>query len=62
MCYRFGLQLAVAGGANVIITSSSDDKLEVAKKLGASHTINYRTTPDWEKEVMKIVRYGRYFL
>lgn len=38
----------------VIITSSSDAKLEQAKQLGADHTINYRTNPDWEKEVMKI--------
>ena len=40
--------------AAVILTSSSDAKLEQAKKLGADHTINYRTNPDWEKEVMKI--------
>ena len=38
----------------MIITSSSDAKLEKAKKLGADHIINYRTNPDWEKEVMKI--------
>jgi D-arabinose 1-dehydrogenase-like Zn-dependent alcohol dehydrogenase len=31
--------------STVIITSSSDAKLEQAKKLGADHTINYRTTP-----------------
>ncbi len=32
-----------------IITSSSDDKLKRATALGAAHTINYKTTPDWEK-------------
>ena len=53
---RFGLQLAAASGANVIATSSSDDKLEVAKKLGASYVINYKKTPDWETEVLRIVR------
>ncbi|SJL13275.1 related to Alcohol dehydrogenase [Armillaria ostoyae] len=47
----FGLQFAVASGATVIATSSSDAKLEIAKKLGATHTINYKTTPDWDKEV-----------
>ena len=52
----FGLQLAAASGANVIATSSSDDKLEIAKKLGATHVINYKKTPDWDKEVLKIVR------
>jgi NADPH:quinone reductase-like Zn-dependent oxidoreductase len=41
------LQLAKAHGATVIATSSSDDKLQVAKSLGADHLINYRSTPDW---------------
>ncbi|KAJ2919575.1 hypothetical protein MD484_g840, partial [Candolleomyces efflorescens] len=50
----FGLQLAVASGATVIATSSSDEKLKIAAKLGAKHLINYRTTPDWDKEVKKI--------
>jgi len=48
----FGLQLAKAGGARVIVTSSSDDKLARVKKLGADILINYKKTPDWEKEVM----------
>ncbi|KAI0937416.1 hypothetical protein AcV5_005332 [Taiwanofungus camphoratus] len=52
----FGFQLAVASGATVIATSSLDDKLKVAAKLGAKHLINYKKTPDWEKEVLKIVR------
>ncbi|KZS99977.1 NAD-P-binding protein [Laetiporus sulphureus 93-53] len=50
----FGLQFAVASGATVIATSSSDQKLEIAAKLGAHHLINYNKTPDWDKEVMKI--------
>ncbi|KAK0479186.1 alcohol dehydrogenase superfamily protein [Armillaria novae-zelandiae] len=50
----FGLQLAVASGATVIATSSSDAKLAIAKKLGAAHTINYNTTPDWDKEVLRL--------
>lgn len=41
------LQLAKAHGATVIATSSSDDKLQVAKALGADHLLNYRSTPDW---------------
>ncbi|KAK6584639.1 hypothetical protein PZA11_002863 [Diplocarpon coronariae] len=49
-----GLQIAKASGAEVIITSSSDAKLEKAKKLGADQTINYRTTPDWELEVLRL--------
>lgn len=48
------LQLAVASGARVIATSSSDEKLERAKKLGAFATINYKTHPEWHEEVKKI--------
>jgi NADPH:quinone reductase-like Zn-dependent oxidoreductase len=49
-----GLQFAVAAGAKPIITSSSDAKLERAKSLGAVGTINYKTTPDWEKAVLAL--------
>ncbi|CAM3209015.1 NAD(P)-dependent alcohol dehydrogenase [Corallococcus sp. ZKHCc1 1396] len=45
----FALQIALMHGAHVIITSSRDDKLERALKLGAHEGINYTTTPDWEK-------------
>ena len=45
------LQLARAGGARVIITSSSDAKLEWAARLGAAAGINYKTHPDWDKQV-----------
>ncbi|PWU11092.1 MAG: NAD(P)-dependent alcohol dehydrogenase [Terriglobia bacterium] len=48
------LQLAKAGGATVIVTSSSDGKIERALKLGASFGINYKTHPDWEKEVARL--------
>ena len=41
------LQLARAGGCEVIATSSSDDKLARIRELGAEHTVNYRTTPEW---------------
>jgi NADPH:quinone reductase-like Zn-dependent oxidoreductase len=51
---RFALQFAVASGATVIATSSSDEKLRIATKLGARHVINYRTTPDWAAEVLKL--------
>jgi NADPH:quinone reductase-like Zn-dependent oxidoreductase len=48
-----GLQLAQALGAKAVITSSSDDKLARAKKLGAAVTINYKSTPDWDKAVLE---------
>lgn len=43
----FALQLAKAAGATVISTSSSPEKLERLKALGADHLINYKETPDW---------------
>lgn len=48
------LQLAKAMGAQVIITSSSDAKLERARGLGADHTLNYRQTPQWGKQVREL--------
>ncbi|WEF30088.1 NAD(P)-dependent alcohol dehydrogenase [Klebsiella aerogenes] len=48
------LQLAKSMGAQVIVTSSSDEKLARARQLGADHTINYRTTPQWGAAVQDI--------
>ncbi|HXA56070.1 MAG TPA: NAD(P)-dependent alcohol dehydrogenase [Candidatus Acidoferrum sp.] len=50
----FGLQFAVMHGARSIITSGSDEKLARAKSLGASDAINYKKTPEWQKEVMRL--------
>lgn len=50
----FALQLAKAAGARVIITSSSDAKLDRARALGADETINYRRIPDWDAEVLAL--------
>ncbi|WP_046864068.1 zinc-dependent alcohol dehydrogenase family protein [Microvirga massiliensis] len=47
----FALQIAKAMGATVIITSSSDEKLERARALGADHLINYKSEPDWGARV-----------
>jgi NADPH:quinone reductase-like Zn-dependent oxidoreductase len=51
---RYGGTFADACDGTVIITSSSDAKLELAKKLGADHTINYRTTPSWDATVLSL--------
>jgi NADPH:quinone reductase-like Zn-dependent oxidoreductase len=48
------LQIAAASGARVIVTSSSDEKLRRAQSLGASDGINYKTHPDWQKEVARL--------
>lgn len=50
----FALQFAKIQGARVIVTSSSDQKLERAKELGATDTINYKTTPNWEERVYEL--------
>ncbi|MBJ7309780.1 NAD(P)-dependent alcohol dehydrogenase [Rugamonas sp. CCM 8940] len=50
----FALQFAKAHGATVILASSSDEKLERARQLGADLLINYRATPAWDEEVLKL--------
>ena len=50
----FALQFAHAAGARVIGTSSSDAKLAHAKQLGLAAGVNYRTYPDWEKQVLAL--------
>lgn len=45
----FALQFAKLLGARVIVTSSSDAKLQRARALGADEGINYASTPDWDK-------------
>jgi NADPH:quinone reductase-like Zn-dependent oxidoreductase len=50
----FALQLAKAAGARVLITSSNDAKLDHARRLGADGTINYKTHPGWEREVLAL--------
>lgn len=48
----FALQFAKLLGARVLGTSSSDEKLERAAKLGLDAGLNYRRNPDWNKWVM----------
>ena len=50
----FALQFAKAHGARVIITSSSDKKLQRAREMGADETINYKQTPDWDREALRL--------
>jgi NADPH:quinone reductase-like Zn-dependent oxidoreductase len=47
----FAVQLAKALGARVIATTSSPEKAERLRQLGADHVIDYRTTKDWGKQV-----------
>jgi NADPH:quinone reductase-like Zn-dependent oxidoreductase len=50
----FAVQLAKLHGARVIATSSSDEKIARVRELGANETINYKNTPDWDKEVFRL--------
>ena len=50
----FALQFAKAAGCRVISTSSSDEKLDKLKSLGADHLINYRENPEWGKTAKEI--------
>ncbi|MBL8672779.1 MAG: NAD(P)-dependent alcohol dehydrogenase [Alphaproteobacteria bacterium] len=50
----FALQFAKAAGARVILTSSSEEKLAAARRLGADATINYKATPDWDQQVLAL--------
>jgi NADPH:quinone reductase-like Zn-dependent oxidoreductase len=54
----FALGFAKLAGATVIATSSSDDKLEKARALGADHLVNYRRRPDWDSEVLEVTGGG----
>lgn len=50
----FALQFAKAAGAIVIATSSSAEKLERLKALGADHVINYREVEKWGQAVLEL--------
>lgn len=50
----WGLQLAKAAGLRAIITSSSAEKLARAQAMGADGLINYRETPEWQVEVLRL--------
>lgn len=50
----FAVQLAAQAGARVIVTSSSDEKIERAKALGADEGVNYATTEDWPAALQEL--------
>jgi NADPH:quinone reductase-like Zn-dependent oxidoreductase len=52
----FALQFAKMHGASVLVTSSQDEKLAKARKLGADEGINYKSTPDWGKSARRWAR------
>ena len=50
----FALQFAKLAGARVVIISSDDAKLDRARRLGADHLVNYRSSPEWQHEVLAL--------
>ncbi|KAE8152643.1 hypothetical protein BDV25DRAFT_150793 [Aspergillus avenaceus] len=50
----FALQFAKAAGATVIATTSSSEKADKLKQLGADHTINYKSDPNWGETARKL--------
>ena len=50
----FALQFAKMAGARVIATSSSGEKIERLRHLGADDTINYLDTPEWDSAVLEL--------
>lgn len=54
----FAVQFAKAAGATVIATTSSAEKAQTLKKLGADHVINYKDTPDWGEKAASLTPKG----
>jgi NADPH:quinone reductase-like Zn-dependent oxidoreductase len=50
----FALQVARMFGARVLAITSSDEKAETLKQLGAEAVVNYRTSPDWDREILAL--------
>lgn len=50
----FALQIALAAGARVLMTSGSSEKCEKVIRLGADAAINYRQDPDWSQQIMSL--------
>ena len=50
----FGLQIARMFGARVLAITSSDEKAEKLKAMGAEAVVNYRAVPDWHHEILRV--------
>ncbi|KAL4783806.1 hypothetical protein BJX76DRAFT_242895 [Aspergillus varians] len=56
------LQLAIAAGATVVATTSTDERADRLRALGVTHVVNYRTSPGaWGKEARELTPGGRGF-
>lgn len=50
----FALQVAQMFGARVLAITSTDEKAGMLQELGAEAVVNYRTFPDWEREILTL--------
>ncbi len=50
----FAMQFAAATGARIILTSSSDEKLQRTLKIAPHESINYRSVPMWSQRVLEL--------
>jgi NADPH:quinone reductase-like Zn-dependent oxidoreductase len=50
----FSLQIARMFGARVLAITSSDEKAEKLKELGAESVVNYTAFPDWDREILAL--------
>jgi NADPH:quinone reductase-like Zn-dependent oxidoreductase len=55
----FAIQFALAGGAQVIVTTSSNEKAAILKELGAHHVIDYNEDTNWGKTARELSFGGR---
>ena len=54
----FAVQFAKLLGAHITVITSSDERIERVRQLGADAAINYRTAPEWAKATRDIT-HGR---
>jgi len=59
--YAAVMAAKIAGCSTIIACTRTDSKLEIAKKLGATHVINSRQVDNVVEEVKKITRYGCHY-
>ncbi|MEO9963135.1 MAG: NAD(P)-dependent alcohol dehydrogenase, partial [Nisaea sp.] len=50
----FALQFCKLMGVKAICTSSSEEKIDRLKAMGADEVINYRTHPEWQDKVLEL--------
>ncbi|RAH69977.1 zinc-dependent alcohol dehydrogenase family protein [Aspergillus aculeatinus CBS 121060] len=54
----FAVRFALAAGATVIATTSSDDKACRLREMGVQHVLNYREDPEWGESARRLTREG----